>query len=185
MSNLSMPATTVNHAIQRAGNAGNDGERAARDAADARVVQQLKRRDQEVRQHERAHATAASGIALGPPRYDYTRGPDGRRYAIGGEVQIDVAPVPNDPRATVEKAGKIRRAALAPANPSQQDRAVAARASAMAMEARLELAREEREARSADRAGGADPAGSATGRSALGEYGRTQGARPPALDAQA
>jgi hypothetical protein len=69
-------------------------------------------------------------------------GPDGRRYAVGGEVSIDVSEVEGDPRATLHKARAIQRAALAPVNPSAQDRAVAARAAAMAQEARQELARE-------------------------------------------
>ncbi|MFT4584241.1 MAG: hypothetical protein ACI8XZ_004005, partial [Gammaproteobacteria bacterium] len=59
----------------------------------------------------------------------------------GGEVSIDVSAVANDPRATNDKAQKIRRAALAPTNPSQQDKAVAARASSMAMQAKIEIQR--------------------------------------------
>ncbi|MFT4583317.1 MAG: hypothetical protein ACI8XZ_003077, partial [Gammaproteobacteria bacterium] len=44
-----------------------------------------------------------------------------------------------------DKAQKIRRAALAPTNPSQQDKAVAARASSMAMQAKIEIQRAARE----------------------------------------
>lgn len=82
-----------------------------------------------------------------------TRGPDGRQYATGGEVSIDVSPVAGDPQATIDKAEKIRRAALAPAEPSQADRAVAARATAMANEARIEMQREAREKDAGDDAG--------------------------------
>lgn len=106
-----------------------------------------------MRTHERAHLAAAGGLANGGARFQMTRGPDGRQYATGGEVSIDVAPVAGDPQATIDKAEKIRRAALAPAEPSQADRAVAARATAMANEARLELQREARETDPAAEAG--------------------------------
>jgi hypothetical protein len=58
---------------------------------------------------------------------------------VAGEVSIDVSPVANDPQATVNKAMAIRRAALAPADPSGADRRVAARARMMEAEARAEL----------------------------------------------
>jgi len=115
------------------------------DTPDAqREIHELAARDRQVRTHERAHVAAAGGLAHGGVRFEYTRGPDGRQYATGGEVSIDVSPVAGDPEATIDKAQKIRRAALAPAEPSQQDRAVAAKASAMANEARIELQREAR-----------------------------------------
>lgn len=120
------------------------------DAAETQLLRQLASRDREVRNHEQAHASAAGDLAHGGPSYTYTRGPDGRQYATGGEVRIDVSPVANDPAATVAKAQKIRRAALAPANPSQQDRAVAARATAMANQARVELQRQALDEGSAD-----------------------------------
>jgi len=116
------------------------------DAAELKLLQQLSSRDREVRTHEQAHVAASGGLANGGPSFQFTRGPDGRLYATGGEVSIDVAPVANDPQATIEKAQQIRRAALAPTNPSQADRAVAARATAMATEARVELQREARDA---------------------------------------
>ena len=105
-------------------------------------LEELRQRDREVRAHEQAHAAAAGALARGGPSYDFERGPDGRMYAVGGEVSIDTSPVHGDPRATLEKAGQIRRAALAPADPSSQDRAVAAEAAAMAAQARVELAGE-------------------------------------------
>lgn len=114
---------------------------AAQDPADLKLVQQLAARDREVRTHEQAHVSAAGGLAHGGAKFKFTTGPDGRQYATSGEVSIDVSPVPNDPEATIEKAQKISRAALAPANPSQADRAVAARANALAIEAKVEIQR--------------------------------------------
>ncbi|HLF96073.1 MAG TPA: putative metalloprotease CJM1_0395 family protein [Methylococcaceae bacterium] len=106
---------------------------------DRQVVENLKTRDREVRAHEAAHLAAAAGLALGGASYSYTRGPDGRAYATGGEVSIDVSPVPDNPEATAAKAQQIHRAALAPAHPSGQDRAVAAAAAQMEAEARQEI----------------------------------------------
>ena len=84
----------------------------------------LKARDREVRAHEQAHASVG-GIYAGAPQYDYVTGPDGQRYAVGGEVKIDVAPIPDDPEGTIEKMIVVREAALAPREPSAQDRRVA------------------------------------------------------------
>lgn len=102
-------------------------------------VQELQKTDQEVRAHEQAHLAAAGPYAQGGPTYEYQTGPDGRQYAIGGEVQIDTSPVAGDPEATIQKARVIRAAASAPSEPSGQDRAVAAQASQMEAQARQEL----------------------------------------------
>lgn len=102
-------------------------------------IQALKDRDSEVRAHEQAHLAAAGGLATGGASFQYVTGPDGQRYATGGEVGIDVSPVANDPQATLLKAETIRRAALAPAQPSGQDVSVASKAAAMANKARAEL----------------------------------------------
>jgi len=102
-------------------------------------LQQLKSRDQEVKAHEQAHLSAAGGIATGGASFTYQKGADGVNYAVGGEVSIDTSAVAGDPEATLKKAETIRRAAMAPANPSSQDRAVASQASAMANQARAEL----------------------------------------------
>ena len=114
----------------------------AKAQADQQQIETLERRDAKVRQHEQAHLASASGLARGGASFEQTRGPDGRLYAVGGEVNIDTSPVAGDPQATLAKAEQIQRAALAPASPSGQDRAVAARAQAMALEARAELAAE-------------------------------------------
>ncbi|MEM6300588.1 MAG: putative metalloprotease CJM1_0395 family protein [Pseudomonadota bacterium] len=105
-------------------------------------VRELAARDREVRAHEQAHANVGGRFA-GAPSYTFQRGPDGRQYAVGGEVSIDVSPVPGDPQATIEKARIVRRAALAPAEPSAQDRRVAAEATALEQQARAELLAQE------------------------------------------
>lgn len=125
-----------------------------REQAQQRVEQleiaALARTDQEVRTHEQAHA-AVGGAYAGSPSYTYTRGPDGKRYAVAGEVSIDTGSVPGDPEATLRKMQVVIRAALAPAEPSGQDRQVASQAQIKLAEARVELAAQQREAGRAER----------------------------------
>jgi len=101
-------------------------------------VRELAARDREVRAHEQAHASVGGRYASAPS-YTFQRGPNGQQYAVAGEVSIDVSPVAGDPQATIEKARIVRRAALAPAQPSPQDRSVAAEATALEQQARAEL----------------------------------------------
>jgi hypothetical protein len=105
---------------------------------DQRVISKLRARDREVRAHEQAHQ-AAGGQHAGSASYSYQSGPDGRQYAVGGEVPIDAGAVAGDPRATIEKMRQVKAAALAPAKPSGQDRKVAAMADATAAKAQAEL----------------------------------------------
>ena len=92
-----------------------------------------------MRAHEQAHSSVGGWYA-GNPSYQYRRGSNGVSYAVGGHVSIDVSSVPGDPAATLQKMITVHRAALAPQRPSPQDRAVAAKASQQAADARLELA---------------------------------------------
>lgn len=101
------------------------------------VVSELRTRDAEVRSHEAAHMAAGGGLTSGMS-LSYQLGPDGKRYAVGGEVSIDASPG-KTPEETVLKAQRIRAAALAPAEPSAQDRSVAARAGQMEADARGQL----------------------------------------------
>lgn len=101
-------------------------------------IQELATRDREVRTHELAHA-AVGGAYAGTPSYQYTQGPDGKRYVTDGEVSIDVSPIDGDPEATIAKLEQVSAAALAPAEPSTQDRRVASQASQIIAQAREEL----------------------------------------------
>jgi hypothetical protein len=112
------------------------------------ISRDLAERDREVRAHEQAHASIGGQYASAPS-YTYERGPDGRMYAVEGEVKIDTSPIPNDPQATLEKAEVIQRAALSVAEPSSADRAAAADARAMAAEARTQILQSEGEAQAA------------------------------------
>lgn len=140
------------------------------------LIAKLKARDTEVRQHEQAHLAAAGSLALSGASYVYQRGPDGVSYAIGGEVQIDTAPG-RTPEETIARAHAIMAAALAPAEPSGPDRAVAARAQQLEQQARAALAQQQGAAPAQD---GADPLAAALRRA----YGVTEAARP-AIDVAA
>jgi hypothetical protein len=124
----------------------NDLSRTAKSKAEAQLneaqkqsLQQLKVRDLHVKMHEQQHLAAAGSYALGGPTFQYTVGPDGKSYATGGEVQLDISPLPNNPQATIVKAQVVRQAALAPSDPSGADRAVAAAATKMESQARAQL----------------------------------------------
>ena len=106
-------------------------------------IRDLSARDREVRAHEQAHATVGGQYA-GAPSYEYQRGPNGVRYAVAGEVPIDVSPEAT-PEETIQKALIVQRAALAPAEPSAQDRKVAAQAAQLRAQAQQELAAQRRE----------------------------------------
>ena len=112
---------------------------AEQEQQDAEQIKELKARDTEVRIHEQAHASVGGQYA-GAPSYEYQRGPDGTNYAVGGEVQIDVAQIEGDPKATIEKMQTVRAAALAPQEPSGADRAIAADATQKLAAAQAELA---------------------------------------------
>lgn len=106
-----------------------------------RQLEKLRQRDQEVRAHEQAHIAAGGQYVRGGANFEYQRGPDGKLYAVGGEVSIDASPVPNNPSATIRKMETVIRAALAPAQPSAQDYQVAARAQMEISKAQMELLR--------------------------------------------
>lgn len=90
-----------------------------------RLVSELQRIDQVVREHEAAHLRAGAGVVTSGASFSYTYGPDGRQYAVGGEVGIDTSPE-QKPEANIDKGQRIQIAALAPAEPSSQDYRVAA-----------------------------------------------------------
>lgn len=154
------------------------------------VVADLKRQDAETRRHEQAHANAGGPYA-GSPSYTYERGPDGRSYAVAGTTPIDVSPISGDAEATIRKMQTVKRAARAPAEPSAQDRKVAAQA-----DAEMRAAQAEATAQSApdaaDETGpgkagapehpGAPPAARTTGHD-IAAYGGAGAGRPPNVSA--
>lgn len=109
--------------------------------AEERKLRELRETDARVRRHEEAHRAAAGSLYRGGPNYTYETGPDGKRYAVAGSVSIDTSPG-RTPEETVQKAAQIRRAALAPMDPSGADRSIAAKASRMEDAARRALVKQ-------------------------------------------
>ena len=113
-------------------------------------MEELKERDAEVVAHEQAHKAVAGALSPGPIHYEYTQGPDRVNYRTGGHVNITTSEG-KTPEETLSRAETIQRAALAPAEPSSQDRAVAAEAAQMASQARQEIAKERVEDKADDK----------------------------------
>jgi hypothetical protein len=97
------------------------------------------RRGQSVEAHEQNHRLALGPYAASGISYTTRRGPDGERVATGGSIKADLSPVPGNPQATLRKANAVRRAALAPGDPSSADMRVAADAYRLAQQAREDL----------------------------------------------
>jgi hypothetical protein len=120
--------------------------------AERAVIAQLTATDRHVRAHEEAHLAAAGPYATGGPTYIYQQGPDGKMYVVGGEVTLDDSPVSGDLQATIEKEKTVIAAANAPADPSAQDRAVAAAAAVQEQVAEREL-RQQKDQQASARSG--------------------------------
>ncbi|MFT5839309.1 MAG: hypothetical protein ACI9UT_001812 [Flavobacteriales bacterium] len=135
---------TQNNSAQDNGQDASAGKENAEEQQQKQAEQQkiieLKQRDTEVRAHEQAHASLGGQYASSP-KYEYERGPDGRRYAVDGEVSIDISEA-STPEETIRKAQQVKAAALAPAVPSAQDLRVATEATQISLEARSEISRE-------------------------------------------
>ena len=104
---------------------------------------ELENIQREVIAHEAAHQAAAGNLG-GGVSYSYTKGPDGQSYITGGEVPIKLKEG-STPEETLRNMQQVQRAANAPADPSGQDRQVAAKAAAIASKARQEIIREDTE----------------------------------------
>ena len=104
-----------------------------------RLVKDLQSRDGEVRAHEAAHKSG--GASTGAASYTYQQGPDGRMYAIGGEVSVSMKSG-STPDETIANAQAVIASAMAPANPSPQDYSVASSARMMMVKAQQQKAKE-------------------------------------------
>ena len=104
-------------------------------------VHQLKKKDREVRAHKMAHIAAGAGVIRGGAHYNYQIGPDGKRYAVGGHVNIDTS-AERRPQETIRKMQVVKKAALAPAQPSNTDWAIAAKAAITEAKAKAQITKE-------------------------------------------
>ncbi|MCL2075791.1 MAG: hypothetical protein FWH15_05030 [Betaproteobacteria bacterium] len=137
--------------VPNAGNADNKNpaDKTRLSEAEQREVEMLKQTDRAVRQHEMQHVAAGGSMVTSGASFTYKRGPDGQSYAVAGEVGIDTSKG-RTPEETLSRATRIRAAALAPSDPSPQDRRVAAMATQMEMEAMREIAMARMEGNSQD-----------------------------------
>ena len=108
-----------------------------------RLVKDLQARDSEVKTHESAHQAAGGGMT-GAASFTYQIGPDGKMYAIGGEVSIST-PSSSSPEEAIKNARTLAAAAMAAGDPSPQDFAVAASARVMEMKAQQQLNKDTQE----------------------------------------
>lgn len=105
-------------------------------------VEKLKQRDAEVRAHEQAHIAAAAGLSTSAPTYTYQTGPDGKKYAVGGEVNVSFTESGN-PETDLQNAEAMKNSALAPADPSSQDKSVAGEAEKLIQKAQQEISQQQ------------------------------------------
>lgn len=92
----------------------SDGERAE--------VARLQARDSAVKQEEKGHA-AAAGQYASAPQYQYTIGPDGKAYAIGGHVDVSINSQGGSAGNNRSALAALQNAALSPNAPSGADMA--------------------------------------------------------------
>lgn len=133
------PETAATGTEAKKAASGDKATASGKSVEDPQVKQQidrLKAIEEKVKAHEAAHK-AVGGNLSGAVSYSYTQGPDGRSYITGGEVQIDMSGG-RTPQETISKMQQVIRAALAPADPSGQDRAVAAQAASQMAQAQQE-----------------------------------------------
>jgi hypothetical protein len=135
----------LDQGVDRQDNANNE----TLGAEKQQLVNDLKQRDAEVKAHEAAHMSVGGTVVQGGASYQYQTGPDGKMYAVGGEVSIDISSE-NSPDTTIRKMQQVRQAALAPAQPSGTDRAVAAQATQIEVQARIDKSEQAQEAAEAD-----------------------------------
>ena len=105
-----------------------------------KIIQQiskLKQIDTHVKNHEAAHKSVGGSFA-GSPSYKYVIGPDGKKYAVAGEVPI-IIKKGKTPEETIENMEIVKAAALAPSDPSSQDLKVVAKAEAIENKARMKI----------------------------------------------
>lgn len=111
----------------------------AASASKKRALGKLQGADMRVKSHEQRHLAVLGGLAASGINYNYIIGPNGRRFAVGGSIAVDLEPVHGNPRATIDKAQRLRAAAFAVGDSSIADKRVAAKAYRMEQEAREEL----------------------------------------------
>jgi hypothetical protein len=105
----------------------------------ANELKRIQGKADKVVSHEGAHAMVGGTLMLGGPAFQYELGPDGEVYEASGQSRIDMSPLAGNPQATIFKMQHVKRAAMAPLNPSGADRVVASQADQIENQARNQL----------------------------------------------
>ncbi len=140
LSNVREELNNPHYKVIEANTAGNNESLTIKEKLE---VKEMEHRERGIRRHEQEHLMAARDMGIGSPSFQYKRGPDGKKYAVHGEVNIDASLVGSEPAETIDKALKMQRSALAPSDPSAKDMDVAARARSIEAKAHRKLSREE------------------------------------------
>ena len=122
---------------------------------------ELKQTDAQVKAHEHAHKSTAAGLTTSGPNYEYETGPDGKKYAVAGDVNVSYQKS-SDPEVNLKNAQQLKAAALAPADPSSQDRKVAMQADREIAKARQEIMEEQNQTEEEEETSATSAAGSMT-----------------------
>ena len=101
-----------------------------------RVLSKFKSIDANTRIHEQTHAILANTTT--PIQYNYQMGPDGKMYAVGGNVRLDTS-IPNNPKAAEQKLNELKKSATSPGGDmSLADSTIAISANLMKMKLQLQ-----------------------------------------------
>jgi hypothetical protein len=87
---------------------------------EAALVRDLARQDEEVQRRAKRQYLIGQPYAA-HPEFWYVIGPRSRQYAVTGLTRFDAAMIEGDPAATLKKLQTLRRAALAPLAPTDED----------------------------------------------------------------
>jgi hypothetical protein len=136
------PKPSAHAVINQIGQESTEATRAPAESGNDRH-QSLRRREQELRLHEMAHASQNTGFEL-PTTFSSTQGTEQKEYVVGGSFRVDLTPVPGDLEATADKMQTIKRAAQKAAKEGAVDPSLAGQASARKRTAESKIAEQER-----------------------------------------
>lgn len=167
------PTNVVKEAasVWKAGQRPRNAPGAPLDQEDQARLAEMRARDKDVRDQKAAQARAAAPYA-GAANFEYETGPDGRQYAVSGEVKIDVSATVGDASETARKMEQILSATLAADELSVEDRRVLAEARKQRLEAQTDIIA----ANAEQRAGAAEEEARAEARREAREASRDDGA---------
>ena len=110
------------HRTPEPGRESSDAATGAKSDASGRLqqdtvdIQKLDQPGTDIGRYERSHLAVAGMAIRGGPHHEYRLGSDGRVYALGGEVSLDLNTGTGNSQKSLAKMEQGRRAELVPAN---------------------------------------------------------------------